>query len=173
MFAKIRAMFEVSITFDHNAKSGETPDALGSAPDRHMSTDFDRQMQVFGFIYIWLAAVVLVLMVLLVLHAICFHINYLSSLHYRNFYLTRDFFEISKAKPTDFSPDLLPLRPNERKILVAVSSFLIMSIEHLLQLLLAAGLLAPVGARGAPLQRFPSPFDHHQLAAPYNLRARL
>lgn len=128
MFGKIRGLFEVSITFDHSPKPGETSGASGSDLGQNIAADFDRH--IFLFIYIWLAAMLAIFIVLLVLHAIYFHINYLDSNHYRNFYLTKDFFDINKTKPTGLSENLLPLRPTERKTFVGVIGFQPESIEY-------------------------------------------
>ncbi|KRG07663.1 DC-STAMP domain-containing protein 2 isoform X2 [Drosophila mojavensis] len=127
MFGKIRALFEVSITFDHSPKSDENSGASGSDIGQNIAADFDRH--IFLFIYIWLAAVLALLIGLLVLHSIYFHVNYLDSNHYRNYYLTKEFFDINKEKPTGLTENLLPLRPTERKTFVGLDSWRLLPSE--------------------------------------------
>ncbi|TDG45153.1 hypothetical protein AWZ03_008403 [Drosophila navojoa] len=127
MFGKIRAMFEVSITFDHSPKSDETSGASDSDIGQNIDADFDRH--IFLFVYLWLAAMLSMLIVLLVLHSIYFHINYLDSNHYRNYYLTKDFFDINKEKPSGLTENLLPLRPTERKTFVRLDSWRLLPCE--------------------------------------------
>lgn len=159
MFGKIRALFEVSITFDHSPKSDETSGASGSDIGQNIAADFDRH--IFLFIYIWLAAVLALLIGLLVLHSIYFHVNYLDSNHYRNYYLTKEFFDINKEKPTGLTENLLPLRPTERKTFVGVIGFQLVSIEYFPQFPFAAGLVAPLAQRDASCECFHSASAHY------------
>ncbi|XP_030560932.1 DC-STAMP domain-containing protein 2-like isoform X2 [Drosophila novamexicana] len=131
IFARIRAHFEVSITFDHSAAPSKERGALLSDLDQRIAMELERETKHLLLTYIWLDLVIITLLILIFVRAIYFRMSYLGSDNYRNFYLTKEFYAYNKIQLINYANNALPLRSAERNTYVKLSSFRLVSRELL------------------------------------------
>ncbi|XP_064548770.1 DC-STAMP domain-containing protein 2-like [Drosophila montana] len=131
IFARIRAHFEVSITFDHSAASSKERGTSVSDLDQRIAIELKRQTKHLALTYIWLYLVIIILLIFIFVRAIYFRMNYLGSENFRNCYLTKEFYAYNKIQLINYANNALPLRSAERNTYVKLSSFRLVSHELL------------------------------------------
>ncbi|KRF84015.1 DC-STAMP domain-containing protein 2 isoform X2 [Drosophila virilis] len=131
IFARIRAHFEVSITFDHSAAPNKERGELLSDLDQRIALELEQQTKHLLLTYIWLDLVIITLLIFIFVRAVHFRMNYLGSDNYRNFYLTKEFYAYNKIQLINHVNNALPLRSAERNTYVKLSSFRLVSRELL------------------------------------------
>lgn len=120
-FAKIRSIFEVSITFDHTQKSDEDHPGVNLDVDLEIGKQFENQLNVLNFLFYFLHVLILWLVMYFILEIIYFKFNYFGSVEFRNRYITKELLDYNARYHKQFGIDLFPLRTTEEKRFIPVS----------------------------------------------------
>lgn len=121
-FAKIRSIFEVSITFDHTPKLAEDHrPGVNLDVDLEIGERFEFQLKILRLAFWWLYFIFFMHTINLILVSSYFHFNYLGSVEYSNRYLNRAFHVYNKKQYKKLGFSALPLRNTERKRFIEVS----------------------------------------------------
>lgn len=120
-FAKIRSIFEVSITFDHTQKNDEDRPGINLDVDLQIGQQFENQLNILNFLFYFLHVIIVMLVIYFILEIIYFKFNYFGSVEFRNRFITKELNDYNARQFKQLGIDLFPLRTTEEKRFIPVS----------------------------------------------------
>ncbi|KAG5678517.1 hypothetical protein PVAND_008184 [Polypedilum vanderplanki] len=125
----VKEIFYVSVSIDHNfefqTNSSKNLSQIQAEINKDIQERTSHALKFIDFAKIFLS----LYFILIFIKAIQFHRKYLSHLHYKNIYITRQFYDIDKHRDEMGMDKVLPLTHKERKRYIEMTSIKLMRHE--------------------------------------------